>query len=48
MDVIMPNGKMLRDCTGEYVSQIAAAMKDVGATLVGAQATLREAGGRKH
>jgi hypothetical protein len=30
LDIIMPNGKPLRDCTKEYVGQIGKAMTELG------------------
>jgi hypothetical protein len=30
LDIIMPNGKRLRDCTGAYIEQIAQAMNELG------------------
>ena len=30
LGVIMPNGKPLGDCTGEYVRQLGAAMEELG------------------
>ena len=30
LGVIMPNGKPLKDCTGEYLGQIGQAMQELG------------------
>jgi hypothetical protein len=41
LDVIMPNGKPMKDCTGAYIAQLAEAMTELG--------LLMEAGpGTKH
>jgi hypothetical protein len=33
LGVIMPNGKRLKDCTGEYLGQLGRAMQDLGFRL---------------
>jgi hypothetical protein len=33
LGVIMPNGKPLKDCTGEYLGQLGQAMKELGFRL---------------
>jgi hypothetical protein len=33
LGVIMPNGKRLRDCTGEYLTQLGRAMQELGYRL---------------
>jgi hypothetical protein len=33
LGVIMPNGKPLKDCTGEYLGQVGQAMRDLGFRL---------------
>jgi hypothetical protein len=33
LGVIMPNGKPLRECTGEYVGQVGQAMQELGFRL---------------
>jgi hypothetical protein len=33
LGVIMPNGKPLKDCTGEYLAQLGRAMQELGYRL---------------
>jgi hypothetical protein len=33
LGVIMPNGKLLKDCTGEYLGQLGQAMQELGFRL---------------
>jgi hypothetical protein len=48
LDIVLPNGKMLRDCTGEEIAEIAEALERVAHTSSNRAKMLRFVEGGRH